>query len=252
MEINLVKKELDLQLKSKKIKEVTFEGNCQELYLTFDIDWCSDEVLSYTLDFVEKYNIKATFFVTHETKLLERMRNNSNIELGIHPNFNPLLNGDFRYGKNIDEVIEYYKSIVPEAISSRSHSLTQSAQILQSMIKHGIKYDCNIFIPFDSDIKIKPYNCLNKSITRIPYMWEDDLHEYNKWDYDEILKTLDINFFNVLDFHPIHIFLNSYDMSNYNSAREHLHDTYELKKFINNDCYGSKDFLEEIIKKVIN
>ena len=44
-----------------------------KIFITFDIDWCSDEVLSYTLDFVEKYNIKATFFVTHETKLLEHL-----------------------------------------------------------------------------------------------------------------------------------------------------------------------------------
>ena len=38
-----------------------------KMFLTFDIDWCSDEVLLYTLDIIEKYNIKATFFVTHET-----------------------------------------------------------------------------------------------------------------------------------------------------------------------------------------
>ena len=79
-----------------------------KIFLTFDIDWCSDEVLLYTLDIIEKYDIKATFFITHDTTLLERMRANQNIELGIHPNFNPLLNGDFRYGKSIDEVIKYY------------------------------------------------------------------------------------------------------------------------------------------------
>lgn len=54
-----------------------------KIFLTFDIDWASDEVLSYTLDIIEKYDIKATFFVTHETKLLERMRNNPNIEFCV-------------------------------------------------------------------------------------------------------------------------------------------------------------------------
>ena len=48
------------------------------------------------------------------------MRANQNIELGIHPNFNPLLNGDFRYGKSIDEVIKYYKKIAPEAHMANS------------------------------------------------------------------------------------------------------------------------------------
>ena len=68
-----------------------------KIFLTFDIDWCSDELLLYALNFIEEYKLKATFFVTHETGLLERMRDNENIELGIHPNFNPLLSGDFRY-----------------------------------------------------------------------------------------------------------------------------------------------------------
>ncbi|RAZ55305.1 hypothetical protein CHL10074_05170 [Campylobacter hyointestinalis subsp. lawsonii] len=83
-----------------------------KIFVTFDMDWCSDDVLSYTLDIIEKYDLKATFFVTHQTTLLERMKDNPNIELGIHPNFNFLLNGDFRQGKNIDEIIKFYKNII--------------------------------------------------------------------------------------------------------------------------------------------
>ena len=72
--------------------------NCQDphtwrgkIFLTFDLDWCHDEVLRYLLDSLEQRNLSATFFVTHQTDLLERMRNNSQFELGIHPNFNYLL-----------------------------------------------------------------------------------------------------------------------------------------------------------------
>lgn len=118
-----------------------------KLFLTFDIDWCSDEVLSYTLDIVEKYDIKATFFVTHETKLLERMRNNPNIELGIHPNFNFLLNGDYRQGGSVSEVVRYYKKFVSDAVSIRSHSLTQGGSIFPVFEDEGFIYECNTFIP---------------------------------------------------------------------------------------------------------
>ena len=52
-----------------------------KLFLTFDIDWCSDEVLMYTLKIIEEYDIKATFFITHETPLLDRMINNPKIEV---------------------------------------------------------------------------------------------------------------------------------------------------------------------------
>lgn len=137
-------------MKFENIKNINLENSSSwedKIFLTFDIDWCSDEVLSFTLDIIEKNNIKATFFVTHETKLLDRMRANPNIELGIHPNFNPLLNGDFRYGKNIDEVVGYYKNIVPEAVSVRSHSLTQSGVIFPIFEKNNLIYECNTFIP---------------------------------------------------------------------------------------------------------
>ncbi len=66
-----------------------------KIFLTFDIDWAINDVLMSTIDIIEKYNIKATFFVTHRTELLERMDKNKNIELAIHPNFNYLTNGDF-------------------------------------------------------------------------------------------------------------------------------------------------------------
>lgn len=111
-------------------------------------------MLCLLFDIIEKNNIKATFFVTHETKLLDRMRANPNIELGIHPNFNPLLSGDFRYGKNIDEVVGYYKNIVPKTVSVRSHSLTQSGVIFPIFEKNNLTYECNTFIPLRGAIAI--------------------------------------------------------------------------------------------------
>jgi hypothetical protein len=99
------------------------------------------------------------------------MRKNPNIELGIHPNFNFLLNGDFRYGKSVEEVIKYYKDIIPEALSVRSHSMTQSSFILDKFEKYGLLYDCNTFIPYSSAIIIKPYKYWTKNLIKIPYFW---------------------------------------------------------------------------------
>jgi len=111
-----------------------------KIFLTFDIDWCSDEVLEYTLDLLDQFDAKATFFVTHQTKLLDRIEKNENFELGIHPNFNFLLNGDFRYGKSMGEIVRYYLEIVPNAVSVRSHSMTQNSNILDLFRKNGLKF----------------------------------------------------------------------------------------------------------------
>lgn len=100
-----------------KISEIDINDpqSFQKIFLTFDIDWASDEVLEYCLEIVEKAKVKATWFATHKTPLLKRILENPLFELGIHPNFNPLLEGNFCYGKNYKEVLEYYLEIVPNA-----------------------------------------------------------------------------------------------------------------------------------------
>lgn len=69
------------------------------IFLTFDIDWAHDEVLNDTIDIVERAGVAATWFVTHDTPVLERLKHNPNFELGIHPNFNYLLQGNSKNGK---------------------------------------------------------------------------------------------------------------------------------------------------------
>lgn len=232
----------------KNIDVNNLESWQNKIFITFDIDWCSDEVLSYTLDIIEKYDIKVTFFITHETYLLERMRVNPNIELGVHPNFNPLLNGDFRYGKSIDEVIAYYKNIVPEAVSLRSHALTQNSLLLNILNKFNLTHECNSYIPNNSGIELKPYLHWDKTLIRVPHFWEDDLHciYEDSWDID-IYK--DAKGLKVFDFHPIHVFLNTEHLDRYESARESFKDLEVLKLSINRSSYGTKDFLIDIIKE---
>jgi len=217
-----------------------------KIFLTFDIDWCSDEVLLYTLNFIEEYNLKATFFVTHETGLLERMRGNENIELGIHPNFNPLLSGDFRYGKNIDEVVSYYKKIVPEAVSVRSHSMTQNSLMLDSFEKFGLIYDVNTFIPYSSEIVCKPYKHWTNKLVKVPYFWEDDVHCNYKWEWN-VDKYLNYSGIKVFDFHPIHIFLNTEHLDRYEQSRKH-HNCEEILLNYVNSGYGSKSFLLDLVR----
>ena len=36
-------------------------------FVTFDIDWAVDEILSDSIDLIEQYDIPVTWFVTHKT-----------------------------------------------------------------------------------------------------------------------------------------------------------------------------------------
>lgn len=216
-----------------------------KIFLTFDIEWASDDILSYLLDIIEKSDIKATFFCTHKTKLLNRLRKNPMIELGIHPNFNFLLNNDTRYGKTINEVVEYFLKIIPESVSVRSHCLTQNASILDSLHKHGQKYDCNTLIPGALVNDIMPWADFRKGLIRVPLTWEDDVHCLYKWKFDisYFLKRKGIKVFN---FHPVMIFLNINNISRYQNVKKLNQDYKGLKRHRFNGI-GIKNILEELI-----
>jgi hypothetical protein len=234
-----------------KVKDIE---NCfgsfeDKLFLTFDIDWASDEVLNYNVDILEKYDVCATFFVTHETAVLERMRKNSKLELGIHPNFNFLLNGDFRYGKNPAEVIDHYLKMVPDAVSVRCHSVTYNSQILDTLYAKGLKYDLNIYLPRRSGIVSKPIHFQDHGMTRLPYFWEDDDHFLYHEDPDPLLY-LQHKGLKIFDAHPIHMFLNTEDHSRYTNARAELQNFEKLQAHVNSG-EGTRTFMENIIKKAL-
>jgi hypothetical protein len=229
-----------------KISDINISNTAswETTYLTFDVDWASDEVLSYTIDLLENFNAKATFFITHKTKLLDRLRSNSNFELGIHPNFNFLLNGSTEKGLNFNKVIEDILEIVPEAVSVRSHSMTQNSNILDAFKKYGLTHDCNHFINFNSGIVLRPWHLWN-GLIRCPYFWEDDIYaiDNDKIDIEKIYKSPGLKIF---DFHPIHILLNMSKISLYESTRKYHHDFDFLKKQKNLE-YGTEDILKKIL-----
>jgi hypothetical protein len=189
-------------------------SSADAVVLTLDIDWAIDEVLADCIDLVEGACVPATWFVTHDTPLLERLRNNKNFELGIHPNFNPLLEGK---GSCAEYVIDSILEIVPEAVSIRSHSLTQSSRLLDLFRSKGLRYDCNYFIPEQAGIVLKPWR-LHNGMIRVPHFWEDDIaciHQ-NGAPVNELIWRHGLK---VFDFHPIHIFLNSADLSQYERTK---------------------------------
>ena len=236
-------------MKTQKICSINIENSNSwknKIFLTFDIDWASDDVFYYTLDLLNNYNVSATFFCTHDTKILDELKKNKKYELGIHPNFNYLLNGNFRYGKDYIEVLKYYKDIVPESISVRSHSLTQQSNLLTEFSNHGLKFELNLLIPEYAGY-LQPFKY--GDLMRVPYIWEDDVHCMFEWKYD-VTKFLSYQGVRVFNFHPIHIFLNTEKLDRYTTAKPHLQNYNELQKHINNETYGTKDFLISILEQI--
>ncbi|MCH2153357.1 MAG: hypothetical protein MK089_08465 [Phycisphaerales bacterium] len=198
------------------------------VFLSFDIDWAHDDVLRYCIDQVQQADVAATWFVTHDTPVLEELRANPKFELGIHPNFNFLLAGDDRNGRNAEEVIDRVMEIVPEAKSVRSHSITTSQRIIELFAARGLTHESNHYIPSNSRMDLKPWDS-GKGLTVVPVVWTDATASIES-NLDSLAPLARQTGLSVFNFHPIHVFLNTEDMDRYESCRE---DHYAPDRLIN-------------------
>ena len=194
--------------------------------LTLDIDWAPDWMIEKVAEMLLKYGVKATWFATHRSKVIEELEKESLFEIGIHPNLYP----DSTHGKTEDEVLLYIRELFPDAISMRTHGLYSNSRFLYKCAKLGIKIDVSIFI--DKGEYLKPFRIYfddGLSIIRIPFLWEDDI-EMNKpspsWDLSDILQFKGIKIFN---FHPVHICLNTPNMKVYAQMKEKIYSNEKIK-----------------------
>jgi hypothetical protein len=223
-----------------------------KLFLTFDIDWAHDEVLLDTAELISKSGAAATWFVTHATPVLDDIRALTGQELGIHPNFNALLDGVNDNGHNGKEIVETLLAIVPEAKSVRSHSMTQNSRLLDLFQACGLTHELNHFIPQYAGIELKPWVLWNQ-LWKIPYFWEDDLHIlYNAIDISQkepAQLAIEGGGLKVFDFHPIHVFLNTESLERYERTRPLHQNPKELIKY-RYEGHGTRNRLTELLEAV--
>lgn len=128
------------------------------LFLTFDLDWCHEDVLHDTIELIDKYDATATFFVTNKLSCLSGIETKPNIELGIHPNCNPLFSiGANRGETDAESIIDDLLNIVPSALSVRSHSLVTSTRLTKMFFKKGLTHESNIKITKAAVPAISPF-----------------------------------------------------------------------------------------------
>lgn len=215
----------------------------KNIYITIDVDWAIDPVMEYCLDLLDALNIRATINITHKTKLIERMRKKH--ELGIHPNFNMLLEGQSAKMDNYREVIKNVKALVPDAKTVRSHACVCGSQLHYAFAENGLKYELNTMIIPSKGQRIFPWKLAN--VWQIPYIFEDDVFFSSEEVEKEYWFDSDWNMVRVLNFHPIHIFLNTETLDRYNRAKPYLKDFNRLVEFRNAQNYGTENLLKNMV-----
>ena len=174
-----------------------------EIAVTLDLDWCSDCMIEAVSKSLQKEDIRATWFVTHDSEAVQRLLANPLFEIGIHPNFLACST----QGKTPLEVMEYLKGVVPGAKTARTHALFQSSIHSETMRRRfGVEVDSSIYlrdvpniIPFETYYDGLP-------LVRLPFYWtEDGERNLPKPSFKVNTQKLQLPGLKVFAFHPIHI-----------------------------------------------
>lgn len=196
-------------------KEITWQG---AMAVEIDVDWAHEEIIEDTVLLLEKYGVDATFFATHKSLVIDNILNSNSYEIGIHPNFIPLLRGDTSKGKDFKEVIDNLMNIYPDSKSSKAHSLVDSSVLLDYYNKIGITHDNTYLIDAPKMLPLVPWRLWNNLI-RVPLFWEDDYATVTKYqcNFNDLIKPMPG--LRVFGFHPLHIFLNTESLERYEATR---------------------------------
>ncbi|QNI52875.1 hypothetical protein SynBIOSE41_00306 [Synechococcus sp. BIOS-E4-1] len=217
--------------------------------LSIDIDWAHDVVLEDTINLIEQAAVKACFFVTHETPLLERLRSNPLFELGLHPNFDPLLRGEA--ARSARDIVNDLARVVPEAQVLRSHAMTTSGRWLELYREAGITHVSN-YLMF-GDVNIHPFYQLN-GLVEAPVFFADDGLLFQRTN-SAVSFDLDVELLasseglRVFNYHPIHLFLNSENLERYSRVRNFLNDPVALKR-MRFEGNGSRTWLSSLLRLI--
>lgn len=214
--------------------------------LSIDIDWAHDAVLEDTIDLIEQAAVKACFFVTHDSPLLARLRANPLFELGLHPNFDPLLRGEAV--SSVSDIVMSLARVVPEAKVLRSHSMTTSGRWLELYREAGITHLSNYLMY--GDVNIHPFRQIN-GLVEAPVHFADDGLLFQR-AMSEVSFNPDTELLasgkglRVYNFHPIHLFLNSENLDRYSASRPYAEDPQALRR-LRFDGDGARAWLSSLL-----
>lgn len=183
--------------------------------ITLDIDWAPDFAIDYVAEILAKAGVRATWFVTHPSMAIERLRERGDLfELGIHPNF--LSNST--QGRDESAVLRYCMKLVPKARSMRTHGLFQTSNLLERIVNESpIETDVSLFLPHAKNLEpVMYYWPREQKLLRLPYFWEDDFESVRPspcWSLEPYLEYGPG--LKIFGFHPLHVYVNSASLEPY-------------------------------------
>jgi hypothetical protein len=204
--------------------------------LTLDLDWAPDHVLEDTRQLLQQAGLPATIFATHQSRGVTALLALPGCETGVHPNF--------LSDANEDAVLSRVLGAFPAAVGVRSHELYFDSRLLPLFQRKGVRYFSNDLMFLHSGLE--PYYDWS-GLVRLPLYWEDDVHcLFFDGRFDCAALRLDQPGLKVLNFHPVHLFLNTREIADYQAAKPVLADPVAARKLRREDPGIRTLFLEVV------
>lgn len=192
---------------------------CDAVCFTFDIDWAPEPMIDALRERIAAHDLPATIFCTHRSPATERLLALPRCETAVHPNF--------LSGRDPGEVLDEIRGWFPAARGVRNHGLYYSSRLLPLLHRAGAAYLSNDLAFLEPDLAPR-YDW--SGMVRLPIYWEDDVHcvYFDGAPSDDAFAPARVPLSGpglaVLNFHPVHLYLNTRDLSAYMAAKQDLRD----------------------------
>jgi hypothetical protein len=197
-----------------------------DVCLSLDVDWVPDPVLAHIVDTIAAAGVRATLFATHATPVLTELGLGAG-EVALHPHFNR--------GEDVDGPLAELKDAYPDARGARSHGLAVSSHMLLRYVAHGLQYESNVFLPGHPGLR--PVWRFEELVS-VPFYWSDDKHLERGEPFEVEALGLDAQGLKVLNFHPIHVYMNTISPKHYASFKADYQDADALARQRDGDAPG--------------
>ena len=179
---------------------------------TMDTDWSPASVVDYVFDAFVDPRLKWTVFCTDP---LPRLELRPETEIALHYNVERL---------GFEASVREIHQRLPKAVGARGHSLAISERLRPVYRELGIRYDSSYLMYRQGGIFAFP---IARGVWEFPVFFMDAFFmDYDRGDPDLAPQGwhLEEPGLKVLDFHPVHLALNTPSFDYYQRYKQHYHD----------------------------
>jgi hypothetical protein len=211
---------------------------------TADQDWAPEWACEVFLSEIKANELPVHVFRTNMSPTLDGAVNDGHITHGWHPNFK----ANSTHGSSISEVISTMQAINPDSRTVRAHSYFESSETWDSLYAAGQIVESHGVTMFEENLQ--PIR-MASNLIRVPVFFEDDVFmrdSPDELDCALLFKRLLSPGLKVLDFHPIHIGLNSKSLIHYEQSREILNNEESFLESMNHR--GIRTVMNDLVKYI--